>query len=244
MRTLPTTTRVPASASRTGRRTGAAYLGIVFCGVFAEFFVRMSLISPDDPGATASAIAGSEQLFLSGVAADLLMIVLDVLVAFGLFRLLRHVDERLAIVATAARLIQAAVLTVNLVNPLRAFGFARAAADGAPTAAQGALAAMDAHALVYDIALIAFAVSCLALAGLLRRSGSAPTWFVPGLAATGGVYLVGSLAAVFAPALSPAIDPLYAVAIIVEPAFAVWLVARGARLAAPGLSIAPATVGP
>ena len=61
----------------------------------------------------------------------------------------------------------------------------------------------------------------------------APTLLGRGMAATGVVYLVGSLAAVFAPGLSSAIDPFYGVAIVVEPAFAIWLMARGTRLAHP-----------
>jgi hypothetical protein len=230
--------RVPAVLDRlrpattdTARRTGGAYLGIVGAGLFAEFFVRMSLVAPDDPAATARAIADSQALFLSGVGADVAMIGLDVAVGIGLFRLLRHVDERLAVIATVSRFVQAAVLTVNLVNPVRALGFARAAADGTTGAAEQALAAMEAHALAYDIGLIAFAVSCLAVARLLSRSGVAPKLLWRGLAATGVVYLVGSLAAVFAPGLSSAIDPFYGIAIVVEPAFAIWLMVRGRRLA-------------
>ncbi len=240
MQPLPTTTSRPDAAARTSRRTGAAYLGIVAFGLFAEFFVRMSLITPDDAVATARAITTSEGLFLSGVGADLAMIALDVVVAVGLYRLLHPVDERVAILATASRLVQAAILTVNLANPLRALGFARDAAGGVPDAAERALSAMDAQALVYDIGLIAFAVSCLAVAWLIRRSGVVPRWLVPGMAATGVVYLVGSFAALVAPGMSAAIDPFYGIAIIVEPAFAIWLIARGSRLGVPTREFVPA----
>lgn len=230
--------RVPAildglrpANERTARRTGGAYLGIVGAGLFAEFAVRMSLVTPDDPAATARAIADSQALFVSGVGADVAMIGLDIAVGIGLFRLLRHVDERLAVIATVSRFVQAAVLTVNLINPVRALGFARTAADGTVGSAGQALAAMETHALVYDIGLIAFAVSCLAVARLLSRSGETPKLLPRGMAATGVVYLVGSLAALFAPGVSSVIDPLYGIAIVVEPAFAIWLIARGARLA-------------
>lgn len=217
----------------TPRTTGLAYLGIVLSGLFAEFFVRMSLIAPDDPSATAEAIAASPSLFTAGIGADVVMIALDVTVAVGLYRLLRHVDRRLAVVTTVARLVQAAVLTGNLLNPIRAIGHAQDAVAGVPGAAEAALRAMETHALTYDVALLAFAVSCLALARLLWASGVVPTLLWVGMAATGVVYLVGSLAAVVAPSLSVAIDPFYLVAIVVEPAFALWLVLRGRRLAPP-----------
>lgn len=237
MSATPTST-VRAIPRPTPRTTGLAYLGIVLCGLFAEFFVRMALVTPGDPAATADAIAGSPALFASGIGADALMIALDVTVAFGLYRLLRHVDERLALVATASRLVQAAILAANLLNPVRAIGHANDAAAGVPGAAEAALAVMERQALVYDIGLIAFAVSCVAVARLLHESGVVPRLLWAGMAATGVVYLVGSLAAVFAPSLSAAIDPLYFVAIVVEPAFALWLVFRGRRLA-PAMTPAP-----
>lgn len=239
MRALLTVPHPQHTVARTSRVTGAAYLGIVVCGLFAEFFVRMSLIAPGDPAATARAIADSERLFLGGIAADVQMIALDVIVAFGLFRLLRRVDERIAIIATVSRLVQAMILTVNLVNPIRALGFARDSVEGVPDAAERALAAMETHALVYDIGLIAFALSCIAVAYLLRRSGVVPVLLARGMAATGVVYLLGSLAAVFAPGWSAAIDPFYFVAIVVEPAFALWLVIRGARLGQAGANVSP-----
>ena len=51
------------------------------------------------------------------------------------------------------------------------------------------------------------------------------------LSATGLVYLVGSFGAVFASAVSVALDPLYALAIVAEPAVAIWLIARAGRWA-------------
>jgi hypothetical protein len=89
---------------RTARWTGAAYLGIVACGLFAELFVRGSLVVPGDAVATAHRIAEAPGLFGLGLGADVLMIGLDVAVAFGLYRLLRPVSRPLALAATLFRL--------------------------------------------------------------------------------------------------------------------------------------------
>ena len=180
--TPPPTTTV----ARRARRTGLAYLGIVLCGLYAEFLVRMSLVVADDAGATAGAIADARGLFLSGVGADVVMITLDVAVGIGLYRLLRHVEVRVALVALVSRLVQAAVLTVNLATPLRALDHATDAAAGTTGAAEQALAAMETHALVYDVGLIAFAVSCIAVARLLRSSRVAPSLLWRGMAARWG----------------------------------------------------------
>lgn len=227
MSTVSTTSR----ASRLARRTGLAYLGIIATGIFAEFAVRGSLVVDDDPVATAENIAASPDLFGVGILADVLMIALDVVVAFGLLGLLRHVNRRLAVTATLLRLIQGAVIGVNLINLTRALGFARDAIDANGTVlagpAQDALDAVERHALGYDTGLIAFGLSCLVLAWLLAAGHLVPRLLAYGMAVTGVVYLVGSFAALFAPGASSAIEPFYAICLVVELAFAIRLVTRG-----------------
>lgn len=223
---MPANPRTPLDS--VARRTGLAWLGIVATGLFAEFFVRSTLVVPGDAVATAANVAARPRLFGAGIAADLVMVALDVTVAFGLYRLLRPVDRGLALAATGFRLLQAAILAVNLSSLVRALGFAREAAAGASTATD-ALRAIETHALVYDVALVPFGLACVVVGHLLRRHRLVPIPYAWGLLATGAVYLVGSSAAVFAPALQATIDPLYGIAIVAEPAFALWLIVRGLR---------------
>lgn len=216
---------------RLARRTGLAYLGIIATGIFAEFAVRGSLVVDDDAIATADKIAASPGLFGVGIGADVVMVALDVTVAVGLFGLLRHVDRRLALAAMVLRLVQGSVIAVNLTNLVYALDRARDAVlpDGSVLAgpAQDALDAVERHALGYDAGLIAFALSCMVLGKLLADADIGSRWLPVGMAATGAVYLAGSLAALFAPGLSTAIDPAYAIPLVVELAFAVRLVTRG-----------------
>lgn len=205
--------------------TGAAYLGVVLCGLFAEFFVRGSLVVGGDAEATARNIAASATYFGSGVAADALMVALDVAVALGLYRLLAPFGAGLVRVATAARLVQATILAFNLGNLLSALW---ASSADTPALRAGALASLETHALMYDVGLIAFGLACITL-GLLTARARAPRAISFGLATTGIVYLVGSYGALFAPALSAILDPLYAIAIVVESAVAIWLMARSRR---------------
>ena len=214
------------------RLTGLAYLGIIATGIFAEFVVRGTLVVDDDPLATATEIADNPGLFRAGIGADIAMVAFDAMVAFGLFRLLRHVDRKLAITATVWRLLQGAVIAVNLLFLVSALGHARDAVttDGTVLAepAQSALDAIERHAVGYDIGLIAFALSCFAIARLLQVSRLTPRWIALGMYATGAVYLVGSFAAVFAPDLLAVIDPFYGIALVVEFGFAICLL-RGLR---------------
>lgn len=245
MNTAPTVSTSPGP-SNLARRTGLAYLGIIATGIFAEFAVRGSLVVDDDPIATATNIAESPGLFGVGIGADVVMIALDVIVAFGLLGLLRQVNRRLAITATVLRLIQGAVIAVNLINLTRALGFARDAVDpnGQVLAgpAQEALDAVERHALGYDAGLIAFGLSCLVLAWLLLAGSLVPRVLAWGMGATGVVYLVGSFAALFAPSASAVIEPFYVICLVVELAFAIRLVTRGLANPTPATARRPVTV--
>jgi hypothetical protein len=244
MDTLTTASTAPR-ASRLARRTGLAYLGIIATGIFAEFAVRGSLVVDEDPVATAQNIAESPGLFGIGIGADVVMIALDIVVAFGLLGLLRHVNQRLALTAAVLRLIQGAVIAVNLLNLTRALGFARDAVDGTvlPGPAQDALDAVERHALGYDAGLIAFGLSCLVLAWLLVAGHLVPRLLAWGMAVTGVVYLIGSFAALFAPGASAVIEPFYAICLVVELAFAIRLVTRGLATPSHTTTRRPVAVG-
>lgn len=242
MNTVPTKPR----PSRLARRTGLAYLGIIATGIFAEFAVRGSLVVDDDPIATAENIAESLGLFGVGIGADVVMIALDVVVAFGLLGLLRHVNRRLAVTATVLRLIQGAIIVLNLNYLIRALSFAFDAEgeDGVIIAgpAQDALDAVERHALGYDAGLIAFGLSCLVLARLLIAGKLVHRLLAWGMAATGAIYLVGSFAALFAPSASSFIEPFYVICLVVELTFAIRLVTRGLATPTPTATRRPVTV--
>ena len=70
------------------RVAGLLYLTIIVAGIFAEFFVRASLIVPGDATTTADNIMASEQLFRIGIAGDLIMIMSDVALALIFYILL------------------------------------------------------------------------------------------------------------------------------------------------------------
>jgi len=72
-----------ASLSTYARAAGAGYLVIIVSGIFAEFFVRGSLIVPGNSGATAGNILASQALFRLGIVGDLVMLAADVVVALA-----------------------------------------------------------------------------------------------------------------------------------------------------------------
>ena len=81
------------SNTKTARAAGGLYLIIIIAGIFAEFFVRQSLIVPGDATTTASNIMASEGLFRAGIAGDLVMIMSDVALALVFYVLLKPVKS-------------------------------------------------------------------------------------------------------------------------------------------------------
>ncbi|SIO14636.1 protein of unknown function [Rhodovulum sp. ES.010] len=206
-------------------------MGIIAAGLSAEIAIRGSLVVPGDAAATAAAIRGAPGLFGLGLVLDMAMLLADVGLAVALYLLFRPAGIGLVLVATAFRLVQAAVLAGGLIHLLGARLLLTAPAHGGmPPDMQATLAMLhlEMHAQRYDLGLVFFAVCCAALGALVIRSG----WFPAALGwllwAAAAVYMTGSLTLVLAPDLLPLVQPFYAICILAEIGFAVLLL-RGPR---------------
>jgi hypothetical protein len=89
------------SVVRHARVAGLAYLIIIAAGIYAEFFVRSSLVVPGDATTTASNIASSELLFRSGLASEFIMLACDVLIAVMLYVVFEPVSRTLSLLAAS-----------------------------------------------------------------------------------------------------------------------------------------------
>ena len=225
------------------RLAGLCYLAIIGLGLWSEVFVCGSLVVAGDAAATARNIAAQPQLWRLGLAADLLMQVLDLPVIVVLWRLLRPVNETLALTATGLNLVQTAMLVGNRVQLLAALEFATAPGLGAAflPAQREALAmlAVQLHAQGFGIGLIFFGVACVIRGALIAHSGVLPRVLGWLLAVAGLAYLLNSFALLLAPALAKLLFPAVLLpAFVGELLFALWLTAGKPR--AP-LAVSPAS---
>jgi hypothetical protein len=99
----------PAEQARVARLAGALYLVQMATGVFAEVFVRGSLVVRGDPAQTAQNIIDSERLFRLGIASDLVCYTAVLVATWALYVLLRSVDRNLAVLAVLLRLMELAL---------------------------------------------------------------------------------------------------------------------------------------
>jgi hypothetical protein len=212
------------------RIAGLLYLIVIVLGLFSELAVRVRLIAPGDPAATAESLRAAEGLFRLGFAADVVMALCDVAIAVLLYVLLKPAGRTLALAATAFRLTQTAVLSSALLL-LHAAGLLLTGAPSAfvpePDAGALALFFLELHGDGYDLALLFFGVSNLILGALVWRAPYLPRAIGALLATAGVVYLAGGALVFLAPSLTGAFAPAYGVCIVAEAAFCLWLLLRG-----------------
>ncbi len=219
------------SLRATAAMAGTLYLVIIVAGVWSEVGVRAPLLLPKDPLGTFAGLKASVAWVRVSIAADAVMLIADVALAVLLFRLLRACGPMLALTAMVFRLMQAAVLGANLLNLQAAVmlvGSSEAAAM-LGTSATAALATLrlQAHAEGYDLGLVFFGVNTVLTGILLLRLRWAPRALVPLMVAGGAVYLAGSALRLLAPDLSEAFAPAYALPLLAETAFCLWLLWLG-----------------
>ncbi len=98
------------------RFAGFGLLLMFILAIFANFFVLESLIIPGDAARTANNIIANELLFRFGISSFIIVLILDVLVAWALYILLKPINKGLALLAALFRLIYTAIFGVALYN--------------------------------------------------------------------------------------------------------------------------------
>ncbi|MCL4302557.1 MAG: DUF4386 family protein [Anaerolineae bacterium] len=229
---------INTSPQQTARVAGVLYLIIIVAGIFAEFFVRQSLIVPGDAAATANNIVASEGLFRAGIAGDLVMIMSDVALALVFYVLLKPVSNSLSLLAAFFRLAQAAILGINLLNLFFVLqlvsGAGYLAVFGADQLHALVLLFLKGHSLGYAIGLVLFGLSLFVLGYLVFKSGYLPRILGVLLIVAASGYLIDS----FASFLLPTYDNYEAVfalvvflpAFIGELSMCLWLLLKGVKI--------------
>lgn len=218
--------RTPATL----RLAGLLYLVIIACGISAEILLCGPLVEFGDPTATASAIRNTVGTFRLAIAADIVMAAADAALAILLYVIFRPVAPILALAAMVFRLIQSAMIAMNLMHMQSAL-LLITGASGLATPEADALAvhALNLHAHGYDLGLIFFAINSLLTGVLIWVSGLFPRIIGAGIAAAGMVYLVGSSLRFFAPVWFDAFTPAYGVTLLAEGAFCLVLLSGWTR---------------
>ncbi len=214
------------------RITGILYLLIILFAGFSEGFIRSSLIIPGDTASTIEQIIQSEALFRFGIVSDLIAFACDAAVAILFYILLKEVNQPIALLAAAFRLIaHPAIATINLLNLfLILFLLNDGGASSFEESQLNQLVQLfiDAHHYGYLIAGVFFGIHCFFLGYLLYHSEAFPRILGMLMVLASMGYLTES----FGNTLFPEHEAIYTwivavPAVLAEVSLALYLVIKG-----------------
>jgi hypothetical protein len=224
----------PSDAGWTVRRAGVvagvALLMMVAAAVFANFVVLEGMIKSGDGPATVAEIVAREGIFRLGVLAWLLIVVLDAVVAWALYRVFRSVSPAVSMLTAVFRLVYTAVLLVAVGQLMRALDAlpVDSALAGADAVSRGVLLELDAFQHLYDLGLFLFGIHLALLGYLSLRSDFIPKVVGVLLVVAGAGYGFDTVGAVLAVPL----PPVSMFTFLGELLLALWLLVAGRRLRA------------
>ena len=224
----------PPLAVRSIRRAsviaGASLLLMAALAGFGYMVAVEGLVTYDDAAQNATNIVESSGLFRSGIVSLFVVITLDVVVAWGLYRVFAPVNRALSAVGAWMRIVYGgifAVAVVQLVEVLSLLTSGGAAAEGPDVRYAEALAGVNRFADIYDAGLILFGIHLLVIGWLAFNARYIPKWLGFLLVVSGVGYVVDGVGALLSAGSWTDISTF---TFIGEFLLAVWLVVRGRRI--------------
>ena len=225
---------IDVSPRLAGRIAGSGILAMAVIAPFAEFYVRRRLVAPADAAATATNLTTHESLFRLGIVAFLVVIILDVVVAWALYVLLKPVSSTVSILMAWTRLVFATIFAVAVVDLLDAVNLVTAAtspaAFGPAQLNTQMMASLEAFSTGWAVALVFFGIHLSLIGYLALKSGYLPKLVGILLVIAGAGYAADS----FILFLVPEYVATAAMSTFVgELVLALWLVIRARKVPNP-----------
>jgi Domain of unknown function (DUF4386) len=211
---------------------GAALLLMSVVAIFGNVVVVDGLVTEGNATQTAADIMASVGLFRLGIASLVVVVALDVVVAWALYRVFSPVNKSLSMLAAALRLVYSGVLMVavgQLLGVVRLLGDdAYRAVFGADQVDSQAMVGIAAFNDIWYVGQFLFGLHLLLIGYLAYRSGYVPRLLGVLIAISGLGYATDSLGAVLSQGRWTDISPF---TFIGEFLLALWLLIRARRIA-------------
>jgi hypothetical protein len=212
---------------------GIALLLMSVVAIFGNVVVIDGLITEGDATRTAANIMGSQGLFRLGIASLVIVVALDVVVAWALFRVFSPVNRSLSMLAAMLRLVYSGVFMVSIGQLLGAIRLLSANSNlgilGADQLNAQAMVEITAFNDIWHVGQFLFGLHLLVIGYLAYRSGYVPRVLGVLLAISGLGYATDSVGAVLS---QGSWTDISAFTFIGEFLLALWLVIRARRIAA------------
>lgn len=217
------------NAKTIARLTGVGYLIIFISGFYGNFYVLESLVIPGDANATFQNITNNPETYSMGVFAFVVMVLVDLILAWPLYLLLKETNKTMAISSSLLRVINAGFFFVALGS---LFDICPQMNSEGLTATQ-TLGAIEQFNYVWTIGLLIFGVHLLLLGKLICYSASFPK-ILGGLIFFAGLgYLIDSTAQLTMSNYADYKDIFEMIVVIPgvigEFSLTIWLLVKGVR---------------
>lgn len=220
------------------RVVGFGLLLMAILAIFANFFVFERMIVAGDAAATIANITADELLFRFGILSFVLVLILDVIVAWALYILLKRVNRNMAMLAALFRLFYTAIFAAAIFNFLSVLQLIRGQSYlGILETNQlhvQVLTLIDAFNNGWIIGLVFFGIHLLIIGYLVLNSEFMPKFIGVFLIVAGMGYLIDNFAKITM--LNYADYEIIFILIVAIPGavaeltLAVWLLAKGRKI--------------
>lgn len=217
----------PEISRPAARIAGSGLLLMALLGFYGEFFVRSRLLDLNDLPLTLQNLSENPLLFRSSIATDLMVIVLDIVVALSLYQILRVRRPDLSLLAAGFRLVYSAIYAVAVMFHVLVAHMPSTAPDTMQ------LLLLNGYQLGWQVGLVFFGFHLLLLGLILVTGKTLPGWIGVLLVLAGLGYLIDAFAHLLLTdyaAYKPILLPMVAVpGILSELSLCGWLLVQGFR---------------
>ncbi|MDP9331240.1 MAG: DUF4386 domain-containing protein [Actinomycetota bacterium] len=209
---------------------GVAYLALAVLAGAGNFGAIEGLVTKGDATRTANDILASEELFRFGIAALVVVVILDIVVAWALLTFFEPVHEGLARLAAWLRLIYAGMLAVaisQLVGVLPILGDRQYLTTVGIDRPTEALMKIQTFHDIWTVALVLFGLHLMLIGYLAYTSGYVPRLVGIMLVIAGVGYLFDSFGGLLVASYSVSVAT---VTFVGEVALILWLLVKGRQV--------------
>ena len=204
------------SIRKASTTAGVGLLAMSVLSAFGYLVAVKGLVVPGNAARTARNITSHAGLFRYGILSLCVVAVLDVVVAWALYRVFKPVSDALSKLAAWLRIAYAAVFTVAISQLV-----------GGLALPSRALQHINSFTNIWDAGLVLFGLNLFVLAYLAYRSGYVPRLLGILLAIAGFGYVFDTVVRVLVRGASSDVSAITGMG---EFVFALWLVVRGRRI--------------
>ncbi len=221
------------SKKRTARIAGLLYVLLALTGIFSLIYVPSTLIVFEDATATAENITSSELLFRAGILSGLISNVIFVFLVLALYRLLKDISHKQAILMVTLVVISVSTGFVNTFNQIAALiilsGADFLSVFEKPELESIAYVFLRLHSQGIQIIQIFWGLWLFPFGLLVYRSGFIPKILGVLLFIAGFAYVLSTFTFLVLPQFQATIFPLITLLEMAELPIIFWLLSVGAK---------------